>query len=428
MQKRLKHQVASILKRYAKRLLTKYQPKIIVVTGSVGKTSTKLAIAHVLKSKYRVLADPRSYNTDIGLPLALFGLDTPHKLSSVSQWARIFKSMRNTIKRGYPYDVVVLELGTDAPGDLARFKSYIKPDIAVVTAIAAEHMEFFKTIDAVAKEELTMVDSAKRALLSADVASKYADQYVERKDLAWYDNKEGQEYSFTKQGFDMKKGFWGQLDLGNVKINVQLKLLGVHSIKAAVAAAAVAEMMGVGPAVIQNQLKSLRAVEGRMNLLKGKNRSSIIDDTYNASPTAVIAALETLYSLPSTGKKIVILGSMNELGAHSKRAHQEVGRVCDSKQIKLVATIGKDAATYLAPTARHQGCRVEIFDSPYAAGEYVLKHLSAGDLVLAKGSQNGVFAEEAVALLLANDSDRKKLVRQAKKWQDIKSIQFSTEV
>jgi len=152
-----------------------------------------------------------------------------------------------------------------------------------------------------------------------------------------------------------------------------------------------------------------------MQRLPGVGGSLIIDDTYNASPQAMKAALDTLYRLKAS-YKIAILGNMNELGKYSKKAHQEIGRYCDPKKIDLVITIGPDANQYLAEAAKDKGCQVKTFNNPYSAGKFAKSQIKENTAILVKGSQNGVFAEEAVKLLLANSADSNKLVRQSPEW------------
>jgi UDP-N-acetylmuramoyl-tripeptide--D-alanyl-D-alanine ligase len=160
-----------------------------------------------------------------------------------------------------------------------------------------------------------------------------------------------------------------------------------------------------------------------MQILPGIKDSVVIDDTYNASPLAVKAALDVLYAAKAK-QRIAILGSMNELGAYSRQAHDEVGDYCDARKLDLVVTIGHDAKRWLAPAARRQGCTVQSFMNPHEAGAYVSGKLRKGGVVLAKGSQNGVFAEEALKPLLADPTDQAKLVRQSPAWLTKKSQRF----
>jgi UDP-N-acetylmuramoyl-tripeptide--D-alanyl-D-alanine ligase len=160
-----------------------------------------------------------------------------------------------------------------------------------------------------------------------------------------------------------------------------------------------------------------------MQILPGVKGSTIIDDSYNASPAAVEAALDVLYAAKAP-QRIAILGNMNELGDYSQEAHEEVGRYCQPDKLDLVVTIGADAEKYLVPAAREAGCRVEAFSSPYDAGRKVLSEMKTGAVVLAEGSQNRVFAEESLKILLDNPEDAKKLVRQSDYWMKIKRGQF----
>ncbi len=157
--------------------------------------------------------------------------------------------------------------------------------------------------------------------------------------------------------------------------------------------------------------------------IAGKKQSLIIDDTYNASPEAVIAALDTLYELPAK-QKIALMGQMNELGKHSRTLHEEVGKHCDPKHLDLVVTLGRDANTYLAAAAEKRGCKVMRCPSPYHAADVIRPLLKKDTVILAKGSQNGVYAEEAVKALLADHRDVKKLVRQSRQWLKVKEQQF----
>jgi len=122
-----------------------------------------------------------------------------------------------------------------------------------------------------------------------------------------------------------------------------------------------------------------------------------------------------------------LLGNMNELGNYSKAAHTEVGEYCDPKQLDLVITLGPDANTYLAPAARARGCKVQTCTTPYEAGEQLQQHIKDGAVVLAKGSQNKVFAEEAVKAILADPADAEHLVRQSPAWLKKKAANFKTD-
>jgi UDP-N-acetylmuramoyl-tripeptide--D-alanyl-D-alanine ligase len=157
-----------------------------------------------------------------------------------------------------------------------------------------------------------------------------------------------------------------------------------------------------------------------MNLLRGIHGSFVIDDSYNASPDSVTAALATLFHAPASSR-VAILGDMNELGAYASAAHELVGEHCAG--LDHLVTIGPLARELLAPAAIRAGLppdHVRSFDSPYRAGWYARNLVRPGAVILIKGSQNGVLAEEAAAELLADPRDRALLVRQSASWQDTK--------
>ena len=417
--KALRGVVCVVLEMQVRQLRRRHKFKVVAVAGSVGKTSTKLAVARLLEaSGLRVRYQTGNYNDRVTVPLVFFGLNEP-SLYDAFAWLKAFGVTQSEIALPYPYDVVVVELGTDAPGQLTDF-AYIKPDIAVVTAVSPEHMEHFGTVDAVAAEELSVFDYAAQVLVNADdVAGEY---------LA---GREFSEYSLQSThaqylALARPKGLDGQkLDVKtpHSSFETSVRYLGAQGAKIALAAAAVADMLGVKRGAVAEGLAALEPFAGRMQILPGVKNTTLIDDTYNSSPLAAKAALDTLYAA-RTGQRIAILGSMNEMGTYAREAHEEVGAYCSPKKLDVVVTIGHDAKKWLAPVARGAGCTVLSFDNPHDAGKYVSGKMQKGAVVLAKGSQNGVFAEEALKPLLADPTDAAKLVRQSPYWMTRKEQQF----
>ena len=210
------------------------------------------------------------------------------------------------------------------------------------------------------------------------------------------------------------------------QLTAEVAALGTQGAKIAVAATAVANLLGLSADRVTKSLQAITPVAGRMQILAGTQGSIVIDDTYNASPIAVKAALDVLYGADAQ-QRVAILGSMNELGDDSRALHQEVGTYCDPAKLNLLVTIGKDAEQYLAPAAQQHGCMVKSFANPAQAGQYALSQLQSGAVILAKGSQNRVFAEEALKPLLANPAQARKLVRQSDYWLGVKRRQFPSE-
>jgi UDP-N-acetylmuramoyl-tripeptide--D-alanyl-D-alanine ligase len=407
------------LERQVKQLREKNDFKIIAVSGSVGKTSTKLAIAKTLAASHKVMFQEGNYNDRLTVPLIFFGESQPG-IYNIFAWRRILQRNRRQLHKPYPYDFVVIELGVDGPGQMKDF-AYLKPDITVVTAVADEHMEQFKTLDAVAAEELSPLKFSQETLVNIDDVPA---DYLPEGGFTSYSIQQVADYTIKER---RDRGLQGQKMTFNMpggkQFSADVAALGSQGAKITLAAVAVADMAKLAKVNIASGLQAITPVAGRMQLLAGKNGSVIIDDTYNASPVAVEAALDVLYATDAP-QRIAILGSMNELGDDSPAMHNEIGGYCNPKKLDLVVTIGKQAAENLAPVAENQGCTVKTFMDPYAAGEYVAEHLKRGGVVLAKGSQNRVFAEEAVKKLLANQAQARKLVRQSDYWISVKNRQF----
>lgn len=421
----LKLIVRYLLERKVKQYFRRHNPKLIVVTGSVGKTSTKTAIATVLAENYRVSAQENNSNTDMSVPLSIMGVLYPENIRSVKEWWRVLQAMDIRIKEPTGVDVIVQELGTDKPGDIKHFSRYLKPDIAVVTAVSDEHMEFFGTMEAVAKEELAVAKFSKLTVINRDdISGEYAD-FADTHNITTYGLSEQAEYRLEALPASPLDGRIGKLytpEWGEVPVTVEL--VGDHSLKIAAAAACVGAKIGMTAQQVAVGVSKIRAVRGRMQVLRGLNGSTIIDDTYNSSPLAVKAGLQTLYDIAAP-QRVAVLGSMNELGSLSEKLHAEVGAFCDNMKLEWVVTVGEEANRYLAPAAEKAGCRVRSYDSAIQAGGFVNSVLQEGGVVLVKGSQNGVFLEEAVKVIIASGEDQEKLVRQSPEWMERKNAFFN---
>jgi UDP-N-acetylmuramoyl-tripeptide--D-alanyl-D-alanine ligase len=411
--------ICTILEAQAKSLRKHHQFKVIAVAGSIGKTSTKLAIAETLSASHSVRYQKGNYNDRATVPLVLFGHSLPG-LFNIPAWTKIFWANYKIIHTPYPYDYVVVELGTDGPGQMAAF-DYLQPDISVVTALTPEHMEYFGTLDVVIAEELSVLDYSKQVLINTDDSPA---EFLKDKQFISYGLGKTADYRvLTWQQHQLEDGVMTITVPGGAKLETKTSIVGKPGAKITLAAAATAHLLGLTDTAITKGLTRIKPFAGRMQILNGIRDSVIIDDTYNASPPAVEAALDVLYASDAP-QRIAILGSMNQLGDYSPEAHREVGMYCDAKKLDLVVTIGADAEKYLAPFARKAGCKVQSFPSPYQAGEFVKSALKEGSIVLAEGSQDGVYAEESLKVLLRNHEDQAKLVRQSAAWMKIKYQQF----
>lgn len=414
------------LEKYVEQYFKKHpEVKLVAVAGSVGKTSTKQAIATLLTQKYRVALHEGNHNTNLSAPLAIMGIDYPENVHSIGAWLSVFAAMRARINEPTGVDIIVAELGTDRPGEIAQFGTYLKPDIGLVTAVTEEHMEFFGSIETVAKEELALANFSKLALINRDdIDGRFAD-LLTNPNVDTYGTSGAAEYRFEIKDFSVEEGYLGSVITPEFDqaIAASIKVVGEHSLRPAMGAVAVACKLGLGPNEIAAGLKQIRAVPGRMNILRGLEDSIIIDDTYNSSPLAASSALQTLYSLQAP-QRIAILGSMNELGASSAAEHEKLGAMCDPSLLAWVVTVGEEAEKNLAPAARARGCQVKSFQSAIEAGGFVHQVMERGAAILAKGSQGGIYLEEAVKILAIMTEDDK-LVRQSSAWLEVKDKFFS---
>ncbi len=411
------------LTRKLKLLLSTHKPTVVMVTGTVGKTSTKVAIAQVLEAAGRKVGYTEdSYNSDIGLPLSVFGLKVPDRLGDVRAWRGIFREIDKQIAQ-FNYDTLVLEVAEDDLELMLPFVELIKPTLGVVTGVSLAHTARMGGLDKILADLKKLTKPVPKLICNAD----FAELRAGFKPVATYGTtaKADAMVESAKRATDGK--LTAELRLFGSTEVVKTQLVGRHSVSVLLAASVVAHELGVETKVIVSALAKITAVKGRMNLLPAVNEAQLIDDSYNAaSPVGVFAALDTLSEFK--GRKIAVLGNMNELGTKSEQAHREVGAYA-ANIADMVVVIGPDAEKYLASAAIDAGMdksAVKVFHTPYEAGHYLKKKVTKGDVVLVKGSQNKVFSEEVSRILLDPKLDPADvLVRQSDFWKRKKKKAFA---
>lgn len=423
---RFKKYVQAKLEKYVQQyFLAHPEVKLVIVAGSVGKTTTRHAVASVLSQKYRVGMDNENYNTEISAPLAILGIRLPSKLYSPLAWLAVFRAAKLRVEWPASVDVIIQELGVDHPGEMAQFKRYLNADIALVTAVAPEHMEFFKTLDAVAREELSVAEFADYTLINRDdVDGEYSD-LLETANFSTYGSTGSAEYHVEVTDQSPHDGSKGLVSAPEVtdSFEISAQLIGEHSMRPVMGAVATGLKLGLSVEEIIKGVAAIRPVAGRMNPLKGLDDTVVIDDTYNSSPAAAASALRTLYSFSAEPQRIAVLGSMNELGDVSEAEHEALGELCSPDLLAWVVVVGDDASKYLAPAVRARGCQVKVARDAIEAGMFVRSVSEEGAVILVKGSQGDVYLEEAVKMLV-DISEHPKLVRQTQEWLDIKQAYF----
>ena len=356
-----------ILKIFAKLVLKKYRPVIIAITGSVGKTSTKEAIYHVLKTHFgesKVRRNFRNYNNEIGVPLTIFGLETGG--SSIFLWLlRFIKIMGMIIfKVSYP-DFLIIEMGADRPRDIKYLTKFVHPKVGVITALGEipVHVEFFENPEQVAREKKNLItclkedevavlnyDDEKVRAMSEGLKSKVLTYGLEKKAdvLATnYDLKINPPTALGTSELNFK------LEFGGSSVPAKLtNVLGFQHLYSAIAATSVGIIFNMNLVEIAEALKEFQPLPGRMRLIKGVKNSLIIDDSYNAALLSTEAGLESL-KIFEDKRKIVVLGDMLEIGQYAPEAHQRVGKKA-SEIADLIFTIGT-RAKFIAEAAIKNG-------------------------------------------------------------------------
>ena len=413
--------IVGILGWQVRRLRRRQSFRVVAIAGSIGKTGTKFAVATVLRKQFSVQFQKGNYNDLVTVPLVFFGLPEPPLFNPLA-WTATFLRIERQLRRPYPYEVVIVELGPDGPGQMHKFSKYLHADIGLLTAIAPEHMEFFGTLAAVAKEELVIAGLSDELIVSNDhVAAEYLDGIT----CLSYGLQAGADCRLQHTWDGVRRGYTVTITGQKESYEGFITALGEHQLQPVAAAVLTAERLGMSRSDIEQGIAEIRPAPGRMQPLAGINDSLIIDDSYNnVSSMVAIAALDTLYSLDHP-QKIALLGNMNELGGHAPDHHRLVGEHCDPSKLDLVVTLGPQANTILAEAAEARGCRVVRTETPYEAGKIIAEQIKPGAAVLIKGSQNRVYSEEAIKPLLADPADAAKLVRQSPEWLRKKAANFS---
>jgi len=342
-----------------------FELPVVCVGGSNGKTTVKELIAAALRQKLATLSSEASFNNDIGVPLTLLRLEKSHQAA-------------------------VLEAGTNHPGELAPLVKMIRPDYGVITNIGREHLEFFGDLDGVAQEEgglAELLPADGRLFVNGD--NEWTEKIAgrARADIVRVGVGDGNDWRAKGIRLD-KNGVTFQVDAPKIEWSgeYRINLLGRHQVSNALLAVAVSEELGLGRSAVRDGLTGCQPAKMRLQFWEvGGVR--VLDDTYNANADSALAALETLCDIPLQGRRVAVLGDMNELGAYSEAAHAEIGRRAAELGIGQLFAIGK-MASVTARAARDAGLnRVFEFADVEAAVKAVGNFLKAGDVVLFKASR-----------------------------------------
>jgi UDP-N-acetylmuramoyl-tripeptide--D-alanyl-D-alanine ligase len=363
------------LGKLARRARADLRGSVIAVAGSNGKTSTKHLIDSALCGKLRGSISPKSFNNDIGVPLSIFPADPGQ-------------------------DYLVLELGTNNPGEIAALTEIAQPDIAVITNVGAEHLEGLGDLMGVRQEEASII----KGLAADGMLVVNGDDPDLLEAVRPYP---GRRVTF---GFDESNDLFAsdvrcddagvRFNLNNSRREVFVPLLGRHTASNALAAIAVARKLGLREDEIIDNLGRAHGPEMRLQLRR-VGSFTILNDAYNANPNSMKAALETVAALPTTGRRVAVLGDMLELGAAAERYHRELGEFAAGCKLDLLVCVGAGGATIAdcAVAAGQPAATVARYRDSGTLAARIQRVLREGDLVLLKASR-GVRLE-AVANAIA---------------------------
>jgi len=432
----MKRLLQSLLAALAGRIIRRYQPVVVGITGSVGKTSTKEAIFAVLKTKYRVRRSEKSFNTEFGLPLTVLGVSHPGR--NPLAWAKVLAAGAWLLVTRAPYpDVLVLEFGVQAPGDMDYLLRIAPPRIGVVTTIgeAPVHIAYFPSPAALAAEKAKLVAAVPpdgSVILNADDAIVRAMAAGTKASVTPYGFGSGAKLRISQYDLRIRMsgddfavdGIGLKLASGGSEVPIRLaRTVGRQQAYVAAAAAAVGMAFGMNLVEIAGALGAYEAPAGRLKCIRGKKGAWLLDDTYNASPIATLAALDVLSDIPAK-RKIAVLGDMLELGRFTESAHRTIGDAVAEVADRFIG-VGENMKVAIASATRdpERGERrlaralTYWFARPEQAARELERMLRPGDAVLIKGSQS-IRMERVVEALMAEPAKAEELLtRQTVDWK-----------
>ncbi len=429
----IKELIVLALTKLSQRVLQKYNPKIIAVTGSVGKTTTKDAIFTAISPNKITRKSEKSFNSEIGIPLTILGCK--NAWDNPFLWLQnLFTGLMLVVRKNEYPEWLVLEVGADRPGDIKKVSSWLHPDIAVITTLpkVPVHVEYFASPQDVSQEKLYLAKALKingTLILNADDEDLIKlTKDIEVKKITYglkndADIQAGDVLMEFEKINETEKatGIFFELKFKEQVSPVSIKgTLGESTALACACAVAVGLEVGASYESLVKNISKFKGPQGRMNLISGIKNSLIIDDSYNSSPSALFSALETLKKIKVSkkGRKISVLGDMLELGNFSIEEHKHLGKTA-GKISDILITVGLRARGFVVGALDGGMSEKDIFqyESSQMAGAEFQNEIKEGDIILVKGSQ-GIRMEKFIEEIMESPENKGDLlVRQDKEWE-----------
>jgi UDP-N-acetylmuramoyl-tripeptide--D-alanyl-D-alanine ligase len=421
----IKDYIKKYLAKSSRLILEKYRPKVIAITGSVGKTSAKEAIFAVVSSKYNARTNIKNYNNEFGLPFTVIGTESPKR--SVFAWYSLFRKVASMLsaKGEYP-EVLVLEMGIDRPGDMDYLVDIVRPSIAVLTTIGISHLQYFHSEDQILQEKskiLKYVDNHGFAILNYDDPKIRSLIPKLTSNIITYGQDPAalvrvMNYDITYDQSSKNFGVTFTIRYKSEEQEVRLKdMIGWPHVQACVTGVAAGIALGIP---FEQACKALNAYEGqlgRLRLVPAMNNSYLIDDSYNAAPLSTKVALDELHKFP-VSHKIAILGDMLELGKLSRESHENIAQEMINQPVDYFIAVGpemKHAANRLKMLGFDQS-RIFVFDKSTDAISKAKELVIENTAVLVKGSQGMRMEKISKALMRDPKKAAGFLPRQDSDW------------
>lgn len=355
----------------------KFKIPFVAVTGSSGKTTTKDMIAAVLSEKYHVLKTEGNFNNAIGLPLTLLNLDLSHQIG-------------------------IVEMGMNSLGEIALLADIVRPEVGVITNVGTAHIEGLHTRENILKAKMelfTYFNEENAAVINGDndMLKRIGDQSYKIVRFGLEDDNSVKAFDIDELG---EQGIAFSTVMDGTAEHFMVPIPGIHNVYNALSAICVGHLFGMKASEIRDGLQHFKPSKMRMDMIRLRSGTLIINDVYNANPDSMIAAINVLSGIKNGGRSVCILGNMLELGDIVEKAHFNVGSHAADSGADILITIG-DTATYMARGAAAAGMdenKIFSFPSNQEAMERLLDILIPGDIVLVKGSR-GMKMEAVVDFL-----------------------------